>query len=356
MKKRTFPIAIAAGSWDHFHEGHKQFLKKAFSVAEEVWVGVTAPELTRNKPLAATIESLATRQERVKKFVKSLGMLHRAKFFRLEDIFGPAIEPRVEGALLVSAQTIGGGKAVNDKRQELGLAPLQLIKVPFFMAEDGKPLSSERIRRGEVDRNGLIYRGLFARHDSFWLPVNLRPRLRRPLGTLVPHSQVKNHLRASAGMRAVVGDVVTRLFLRNQIQADLFIVDLRVERRKKYSSLDDLGFSAKREVVKVRNEAGTVTGEIHRAIERAIKKSLQGQQKIGSTLLRHSRISRRNSLPLIIMVEGEEDLAVLPVVLALPLGAQVFYGQPGEGVVIVDVTEGKKEEADELLRQFTPTR
>lgn len=340
MNKERFPIAIAAGSWDHFHVGHKQFLLKAFSVAREVWVGVTAPELTEHKPLAATIESFAIRQKSVQQFVQNLGKTHLLNFFRLEDIFGPAIEPTITGALLVTTQTTKGGEAVNDKRRALGLAPLQLIKVPFFMAGDGKLLSSERIRRGEVNRNGLVYRSLFTRYPSLLLPKKLRTRLRRPFGELVENADFGKRARKiltnqQSTPLISVGDIVTELLARQKMAMDVAVIDLFVERKKMFAAPTALGLSSQMALTPATNKAGEVSGVLAQVIREVMEKALA-------------------DTPQVVLVEGEEDLAVLPVVLEAPLGALVMYGQPGDGVVVVEVTEEKKQEAYELLSAFEP--
>jgi len=54
----------------------------------------------------------------------------------------------------------------------------------------------------------------------------------------------------------------------------------------------------------------------------------------------------------VILVGGEDDLAVLPVLLIAPLGFSIYYGQPGEGLVRVDVTEENKEKAYRLVEKF----
>jgi uncharacterized protein (UPF0218 family) len=40
----------------------------------------------------------------------------------------------------------------------------------------------------------------------------------------------------------------------------------------------------------------------------------------------------------LIVIDGEEDLAVIPAVLLNPLGTYVYYGQPDEGIVEVKIT------------------
>jgi uncharacterized protein (UPF0218 family) len=54
----------------------------------------------------------------------------------------------------------------------------------------------------------------------------------------------------------------------------------------------------------------------------------------------------------LLVVEGEEDLATLPAVLVTPLGGSVVYGQPGEGMVLIEVTAEARAEIRDLLEQF----
>ena len=56
--------------------------------------------------------------------------------------------------------------------------------------------------------------------------------------------------------------------------------------------------------------------------------------------------------PTLIYVEGEEDLAVIPLVMAADEGGVVLYGQPGEGVVVREVDGKAKEKAKEMLALF----
>jgi uncharacterized protein (UPF0218 family) len=54
----------------------------------------------------------------------------------------------------------------------------------------------------------------------------------------------------------------------------------------------------------------------------------------------------------VIIISGEDDLLVLPVILFAPEGAYVFYGQPNEGLVKVIVNEELKLKGQEYLKQF----
>lgn len=124
-----------------------------------------------------------------------------------------------------------------------------------------------------------------------------------------------------------VGDVVTAKLLEAGIRPDVAVVDMKVMRvpadEKTKRAMET--FDAK--VVRVKNQAGTITPALRKALEVA-------------------------KPPTKIVVEGEEDLATLPAVLSAPLGSVVVYGQPGEGLVLVEVTEPKRREFEMLLKQF----
>ncbi|MGB7994265.1 DUF359 domain-containing protein, partial [Methanoregula sp.] len=82
--------------------------------------------------------------------------------------------------------------------------------------------------------------------------------------------------------------------------------------------------------IHVKNPPGTITDELINALTFAVENS-----------------------PVTIMVEGEEDLAVIPLVIVAPLSSVVLYGQPHEGIVLRKIDEAAKTAAKELLGQFT---
>jgi uncharacterized protein (UPF0218 family) len=58
------------------------------------------------------------------------------------------------------------------------------------------------------------------------------------------------------------------------------------------------------------------------------------------------------SFRVVIQVNGEEDLAVLPLAQAAPEGSLILYGQPGEGVVVLEISPETKKQAADLLDRF----
>jgi len=93
---------------------------------------------------------LIKEKKTVEKFLKKSGFSF--ELFKIDDPFGIALEKG--NAILVSKETEKRAKEINKKRKEKGLKSLKIIKVKTILAEDGKPISSTRIRRGEIDENG----------------------------------------------------------------------------------------------------------------------------------------------------------------------------------------------------------
>jgi GTP-dependent dephospho-CoA kinase len=86
------------------------------------------------------------------------------------------------------------------------------------------------------------------------------------------------------------------------------------------------------ECIQVKNPAGTLTDELICALERAVKNP-----------------------PCTIVIEGEEDLAVIPLVLTAHDGAIVLYGQPRKGVVFRTVDRAARKTARQFMAHFTRT-
>jgi len=122
-----------------------------------------------------------------------------------------------------------------------------------------------------------------------------------------------------------VGDVVTYHLVAAGAPPKVAVVDGKTEREAVTEEVAGGRPDADR-TVEVASDPGTVSEELLAALVDAIEAD-------GSTLL---------------SVDGEEDLATLPAVIAAPVGASVVYGQPGEGMVLANVTSALEEQALEL--------
>ena len=98
-------------------------------------------------------------EERVKKLEDLLrGRFPGRRYIiaKLFDYFGPGIASPEVQALVASEETAPRLELANKLRRERGFPPLDLVVVGTQMAEDAKPISSTRIRNGEIDEEGRI--------------------------------------------------------------------------------------------------------------------------------------------------------------------------------------------------------
>ena len=82
----------------------------------------------------------------------------RARVTALREPYGPAAKRKKLQALIVSKGTVASGRRLNRLRRRNGLQPLDLFVVNLLKATDGKPISTTRIRNGEIDLQGRALR------------------------------------------------------------------------------------------------------------------------------------------------------------------------------------------------------
>ncbi|MFP3400839.1 MAG: phenylalanine--tRNA ligase subunit alpha [Nitrososphaeria archaeon] len=155
---RRYRRVAIGGTFDPFHRGHRALIDAAFSLGDEVVIGVSSDELARRMGKAPD----RTFGERACELLEYLESKYRDRVYslhKLDDPFGPlASDPSIE-ALVVSPETEGRGRAANEVRRSRGLREVDIIRMDFVLAEDGEPISSTRIRRGEIDKEGRILEG-----------------------------------------------------------------------------------------------------------------------------------------------------------------------------------------------------
>jgi len=170
----------------------------------------------------------------------------------------------------------------------------------------------------------------------YMLPDHLRVSLKTPMGELVPNEErTRSRLDALITEPLVlVGDVTASVMTGMGFVPDLILVDNHTKRGKEIPTL----MVTPSKVVKVKNEAGMLGGELFNAIDQAIETIIvENGDRIG---------------PILIEVDGEEDLSTLAAVDLLPLGATVVYGQPDAGLVVIRVEEGIKKKVKEMLQEM----
>ena len=152
-----YDVVATGGTFDHIHKGHEALLSRSFQVGRKVVIGVTSDAFAARQGKAPD-EGFDRRVENLR------ALLHRRfpgrdyVIAKLDDYFGPGIaSPDVE-AIVVSRETLRRVPIANALRAERGYPSLEVVVVDYVLAEDSRPISSTRIRSGEIDDRGRILR------------------------------------------------------------------------------------------------------------------------------------------------------------------------------------------------------
>ena len=150
MSNKRYSKVAVGGTFDKFHDGHKKLLSTAFELGNRIEIGVTSDAFGG---LKGEIDSCEERMNNLKLFFKDKSNF---RVVSLDDPFGTTIYEADFDAIVVSEETEPTAMKINEIRLSKGMNPLDIIVVSFVLAEDGNPISSTRIRRGEIDKNELI--------------------------------------------------------------------------------------------------------------------------------------------------------------------------------------------------------
>lgn len=156
---RKYLLASLGGTFEVLHVGHMLLLMTAFRNAENVVCGLTSDEFAASLGKNHRISPYADREESLKKFLDARGWLERCKIVKLEDPYGPTVEDPSIDLLVVSPSTLPRAHVINSKRAERMHKPLHVIVTPLVVAEDGKPVTTSRILRGEITAEGRLVGG-----------------------------------------------------------------------------------------------------------------------------------------------------------------------------------------------------
>lgn len=333
MKK--YKVVVTGGTFDKFHKGHKDFISFQLKLSDKVLIGVTTDDYAQKKVMKHALAGVDSYAERVQQINSYLTLIEKEDAVMIAPIDSPLIPSPFRNesieAIVATEDTKRGAEKINGFRQNINLPPFPVELFAMTLASDNKPIASRRIRSGEINREGYVYLSDQVINTTYRLPDAVRNELKKPFGDLIINN---NFDYGSLSMHDVitVGDVATRTFLTRNLIPHLSIIDFVIERKKSIHSLTDMGFAKDSVQLAAENPPGVITASLLHTIKEAL--SLHSFRKK------------------VIIVSGEEDLAVIPVLLRSPLDSYIFYGQPGEGLVKIHVTEERKEFARSLLRRF----
>lgn len=154
MKK--YEKVAVGGTFDELHRGHKALLNKAFEIGEKVVIGLSSDEFVTKMGKAHKTATYVERLKDLGLFLKKSGLAEKAEIVPLNDPYGLTISGKGLDALVVSKETESIADKINKIRVQAGLVPLKIITVHMVLAENSSPISTTRIRKGEIDRNGHL--------------------------------------------------------------------------------------------------------------------------------------------------------------------------------------------------------
>jgi GTP-dependent dephospho-CoA kinase len=167
--------------------------------------------------------------------------------------------------------------------------------------------------------------------ESIRFSANQLSRFKTPLGHLIPGEpsqtipKLKEMIERLHPPKIItVGDVVSTEAQVAGIKVNLSIIDGKTMRHGYAPPI-----SKTRVTFQAVNPPGTISQESWRTIKNAL---LENEATI--------------------IVEGEEDLLAVPAVLEAPLKTLIVYGQPSEGIVVVEATSQRKAELEKFLDEI----
>ena len=341
-------VGLIGGTFDRFHAGHLALMATGLSECSSIEVWMTADSIAQSKDPRVNPWDV-----RAMEMKEALGEdAGRVSFHILEDSHGPAPSHPDATAIVCTDETEDECVEINRLRRKAGLPPLHIIFVRHSLAGDGEPISSSRIRAGEIDREGHLWiepllgvmkRG---RADFVVMTPQVEAELKEPFGRLFPGpedepsvamSHALAHIESGSGPVIAVGDVTVRTLQDLGRPADIALID-GLTKRTPWDGADGIDTSLYDWNHGCQNRAGYLSFSLLSACMEAVK----GWKDSGGTSL--------------IIVEGEEDLAPLVLHPLAPLNAVVLYGQPGKGVVVRWCDEDAKQRCRRLLGEFAPAK
>lgn len=169
---------------------------------------------------------------------------------------------------------------------------------------------------------------------DLYLQESLRNALKKPLGELVKGSIeettpiLKEKLKRSNFILVGVGDVTAELLISHGLEPDLVITD-GLNKRSKYDDLTFEGYT----VLRAKSPAASITIDAWNAIRKSQELIKKGEK-------------------VHIIIDGEEDLLVLPILAEFPDSTKIVYGQPNVGSVIRITSQNSRDYAISFMQRM----
>ena len=145
------------GTFNIIHRGHELLFETAFTVGDSVEVGLTSDEFAKgikSVPVAPYFQRKANLVRFLERYGKPFNVV------MISDMRGTAATSETLDAIVVSPETREHADQINDARRKNGLKPLKVFPIKDVLADDSHLISSSRIVKGEIDKDGRLLRPL----------------------------------------------------------------------------------------------------------------------------------------------------------------------------------------------------
>lgn len=145
FRTNKFRTIVFGGTFDRLHKGHRYFILRAKYYARKALIGLCSDRMVKDKKRDyKKIQSFIKRRRNLNDYLRKINFPH--EIFKIETIYGSAIEKRDIEAILLTEETFENGVKINKERKKRGFPSLNYIVLPYFLDLKGGKVSSSSIR------------------------------------------------------------------------------------------------------------------------------------------------------------------------------------------------------------------
>ncbi|WP_455392701.1 inosine/xanthosine triphosphatase, partial [[Eubacterium] cellulosolvens] len=152
---------VLGGTFSPLHNGHKALFNRAFELGEGelVIIGLTSDSMANAQRTRPVIPFIQRKQE-LEDYLMTRVQKHpgtKYEIIEITEVFNVPITQEIDAdALVVSEGRKHVAEETNAHRIKHGKLPLEIVAVPYVLAQDGLPIKATRIADGEIDSQGNL--------------------------------------------------------------------------------------------------------------------------------------------------------------------------------------------------------